>query len=253
MGSDHIKPVPQRGIEWNGLDLDHCVGPDGRRGSDPVGMLRRRIGDRRQRLDHRQRHVCELAGHLADRLGGYVPRQYAAERARLVDPRRDRVRRPRLYQRAAARRLRGLTIQMSGNRARISRSIMNTATVAPGAFGGGHVATGSNDGLYQADLWANNIGYNDQSYLLYLSKIGEQYLTCSGISRRISTARPRRRPMSASGRTISPCPRKSEPRSSCSEQGSFTRPTLASSAIPHRSTIAGRRRKPGTSTSIIRT
>ncbi len=49
--------------------------------------------------------------------------------------------------------------------------------IAPGAFGGGHVATGSKDGLYQADLWANNIGYEDQSYLLYLSKIGEQYLT----------------------------------------------------------------------------
>ena len=51
------------------------------------------------------------------------------------------------------------------------------STVAPGAFGGGHIATGSNDGLYQADIWANNIGYSDQSYLLYLSKIGEQYLT----------------------------------------------------------------------------
>ena len=49
--------------------------------------------------------------------------------------------------------------------------------IAPGAFGGGHVATGSKDGLYQADLWANNVGYNDQSYLLYLSKIGQQYLT----------------------------------------------------------------------------
>ncbi len=49
--------------------------------------------------------------------------------------------------------------------------------IAPGAFGGGHIATGSNDGLYQADLWANNIGYEDQSYLLTLSKIGEQYLT----------------------------------------------------------------------------
>ena len=54
--------------------------------------------------------------------------------------------------------------------------------VAPGAFGGGHVATGSNDGLYQADLWANNVGsdfdgFSDQAYLLDLSKIGEQYLT----------------------------------------------------------------------------
>ena len=56
--------------------------------------------------------------------------------------------------------------------------------VAPGAFGGGHVATGTSDGLYQIDLWANNIGSNfqgfsDQSYLLTASKVGEQYFTVS--------------------------------------------------------------------------
>ncbi len=54
--------------------------------------------------------------------------------------------------------------------------------VAPGAFGGGHVATGTSDGLYQIDLWANNIGSNfqgfsDQSYMLNASKAGEQYFT----------------------------------------------------------------------------
>ncbi len=54
--------------------------------------------------------------------------------------------------------------------------------VAPGAFGGGHVATGSNDGLYQVDLWANNVasnfaGFSDQAYLLQASKIGEQYVS----------------------------------------------------------------------------
>ena len=54
--------------------------------------------------------------------------------------------------------------------------------VAPGAFGGGHVATGTSDGLYQIDLWANNIasnfqGFSDQSYMLTASKAGEQYLT----------------------------------------------------------------------------
>jgi hypothetical protein len=54
--------------------------------------------------------------------------------------------------------------------------------VAPGAFGGGHVATGTSDGLYQIDLWANNIGSNfqgfsDQSYMLTASKAGEQYFT----------------------------------------------------------------------------
>jgi Putative outer membrane beta-barrel porin, MtrB/PioB len=53
------------------------------------------------------------------------------------------------------------------------------STIAPGAFGGGHISTGSNDGLYQADIWANNIGYSDQAYLLSLSKIGEQYFQFS--------------------------------------------------------------------------
>jgi hypothetical protein len=50
----------------------------------------------------------------------------------------------------------------------------------PGAFGGGHVAAGSRDGLYQVDLWANNVasnfaGFSDQSYLLTASKAGEHY------------------------------------------------------------------------------
>jgi hypothetical protein len=49
--------------------------------------------------------------------------------------------------------------------------------IAPGAFGGGHVAAGSRDGTYGLDLWANNIGYGDQSYLLNASKIGEHYLS----------------------------------------------------------------------------
>ncbi len=55
---------------------------------------------------------------------------------------------------------------------------------APGAFGGGHVAMGSSDGLYQLDLWANNVasnfaGFSDQAYTLQASKAGEQYLTVS--------------------------------------------------------------------------
>ena len=54
------------------------------------------------------------------------------------------------------------------------------AIVPPGAFGGGHVAAGSRDGLYQVDLWANNVasnfaGFSDQSYLLTASKAGEHY------------------------------------------------------------------------------
>jgi MtrB/PioB family decaheme-associated outer membrane protein len=51
------------------------------------------------------------------------------------------------------------------------------STIAPGMFGGGHAAIGSVDGLYQADIWANNVGYSDQSYWLYATKAGEQYLS----------------------------------------------------------------------------
>jgi MtrB/PioB family decaheme-associated outer membrane protein len=51
------------------------------------------------------------------------------------------------------------------------------SSIMPGVFGGGHVAAGSKDGLYQVDLWANNVGYTDESYLLTASKIGEQYLS----------------------------------------------------------------------------
>lgn len=51
------------------------------------------------------------------------------------------------------------------------------SSTLPGAFGGGHVAAGTKDGLYQIDLWANNVGYDDQSYYLNASKIGEQYLS----------------------------------------------------------------------------
>jgi MtrB/PioB family decaheme-associated outer membrane protein len=51
------------------------------------------------------------------------------------------------------------------------------STIAPGMFGGGHAAIGSVDGLYQADIWANNIGYSDESYWLYASKAGEHYLS----------------------------------------------------------------------------
>jgi hypothetical protein len=50
----------------------------------------------------------------------------------------------------------------------------------PSPFGGGHVAAGTSDGLYQIDLWANNIasnfaGFSDQAYLLQASKVGEHY------------------------------------------------------------------------------
>lgn len=47
----------------------------------------------------------------------------------------------------------------------------------PGPFGNLYVAAGSNDGLYNVDFWAKNIGYDNQSYLIDLYKAGEAYLT----------------------------------------------------------------------------
>jgi hypothetical protein len=51
------------------------------------------------------------------------------------------------------------------------------STIKPGPFLYGHWATGSNDGLYQIDTWAKNVGYGDQNYQADLSKAGEHYLT----------------------------------------------------------------------------
>lgn len=51
------------------------------------------------------------------------------------------------------------------------------SSIKPGPFLDGHVATGSSNGLYQADVWARNVGYSDQQYLVDLSKAGEHYLT----------------------------------------------------------------------------
>jgi len=47
--------------------------------------------------------------------------------------------------------------------------------VKPGAFSNIDLAGGSKDGLYQYNIGGANIGYNDQSYYLDLSKAGEQY------------------------------------------------------------------------------
>jgi Protein of unknown function (DUF3374). len=49
------------------------------------------------------------------------------------------------------------------------------STVKPGAFGDFNVATGSRNGLYEIDVWGQNVGYSDQAYNTYLSKAGEQY------------------------------------------------------------------------------
>ena len=46
-----------------------------------------------------------------------------------------------------------------------------------GPFLNGRISAGSNDGLYQLDLWAKNVGYRDQRYNVDLSKAGEHYLT----------------------------------------------------------------------------
>lgn len=45
----------------------------------------------------------------------------------------------------------------------------------PGPFLNGHLSTGSNNGLYQIDLWAKNVGYDDEKINLEASKAGEQY------------------------------------------------------------------------------
>jgi MtrB/PioB family decaheme-associated outer membrane protein len=45
----------------------------------------------------------------------------------------------------------------------------------PGPFGNAYLSTGTNDGLYQFDLWGKNIGYEDQRFDVSASKAGEHY------------------------------------------------------------------------------
>jgi len=47
----------------------------------------------------------------------------------------------------------------------------------PGPFSNMSFLAGSKDGLYQVGFWAKNIGYNDQSYFLDVSKAGVAYFT----------------------------------------------------------------------------
>jgi MtrB/PioB family decaheme-associated outer membrane protein len=47
----------------------------------------------------------------------------------------------------------------------------------PGPFLDGRFAAGSYDGLYGADLWVRNVGYDDQSYQFDFSKAGRYYLS----------------------------------------------------------------------------
>jgi len=51
------------------------------------------------------------------------------------------------------------------------------SSIKPGLFSNIWLATGSKNGLYQADFWGTNIGYSDQSYYLDLSKAGQHYLS----------------------------------------------------------------------------
>lgn len=47
--------------------------------------------------------------------------------------------------------------------------------IKPGAFLNGWLSTGSKNGLYKIDLWADNVGYDDQRIELGASKAGEHY------------------------------------------------------------------------------
>jgi MtrB/PioB family decaheme-associated outer membrane protein len=51
--------------------------------------------------------------------------------------------------------------------------------IKPGAFSNFAIATGSRDGLYQVETGGYNVGYDDQSYYLDYSQIGQQYLSLS--------------------------------------------------------------------------
>ena len=51
------------------------------------------------------------------------------------------------------------------------------SAIKPGPFGYVHLSTGTSDGLYQIDLRAKNIGYDDQRFSLDASKAGQFYFT----------------------------------------------------------------------------
>ena len=53
------------------------------------------------------------------------------------------------------------------------------STIKPGAFLDGWTSIGSNNGLYQIDGWAKNIGYSDQKYELGASVAGRHYVSFS--------------------------------------------------------------------------
>ena len=50
------------------------------------------------------------------------------------------------------------------------------STIKPGPFMDGWASAGSMDGVYQIDVWARNVGYSDQRYLLGASVAGLHYI-----------------------------------------------------------------------------
>ena len=51
------------------------------------------------------------------------------------------------------------------------------SSIKPGPFSNVWLGTGTSDGLYKFDLWADNIGYSDQRYEVRGSKAGEVYVS----------------------------------------------------------------------------
>ena len=50
------------------------------------------------------------------------------------------------------------------------------STIKPGAFANAWLNAGSKDGVWDVNLWSDNIGYSDQRYQINASKAGEYYL-----------------------------------------------------------------------------
>ena len=50
------------------------------------------------------------------------------------------------------------------------------SSIKPGPFSNVWLGTGTSDGLYKFDLWADNIGYSDQRYEVSGSKAGQVYV-----------------------------------------------------------------------------
>ena len=76
------------------------------------------------------------------------------------------------------------------------------STIQPGPFLNGWAATGSKDGLYQVDTWAENVGYSDQQYGLEASNPADTISALAGISCHTCTAPAHERSTMAWGRRV---------------------------------------------------